>query len=372
MIVPGTLEWAADHRRPARVAVLRALALGDTICALPFLATLRQGLPAAEITLIGLPWSAAFLERFPSVDRHLAFPGFPGIPEVPIRPAEIAAFLDEARREPFDLAIQLQGNGLHSNGFLALLGARLLAGFYLPGEWRPEGAFVPYPDHGREDERLISLAPALGLPGEVDRPEIPVLAADRLALARVLGGLGVSLEPGTYAVVHPGATLPARRWSTMGFAAVADRLVAAGLTVVLTGGPEEGVLTAAVRQAMRGPAIDLGARTDLGALMAALAGARVVVCNDTGVSHLAAGLRTPSVIVFLASNPDRWAPADPDRHRSVGTGLPNRCDVDERGVHRCLADGCRRPGAARPSPVTADAVSSAALDLVGRWSASAA
>ena len=68
---------------------------------------------------------------------------------------------------------------------------------------------------------------------------------------------------------------------------------------------------------MSGPCVNLGGFTTLGTLAALMEGARLVVCNDTGISHLAAALRTPSVVVFVSSDPRRWAPLDATRHRPV-------------------------------------------------------
>jgi ADP-heptose:LPS heptosyltransferase len=180
----------------------------------------------------------------------------------------------------------------------------------------------------------LRLVEFLGIPGRGEHLDFPVREEDR----RALGALhGVSdLRPGTYACVHPGASVPGRRWPAERFAAVAGALADRGLRVVLTGTAEEAELTRAVAGALRAPHVDLAGRTDLGALAALLAGARLLVCNDTGVSHLAAALGVPSVVLFTGSDPDRWAPLDRRRHRAVGRGRSP--GVDPRDVIRQAED----------------------------------
>jgi hypothetical protein len=84
-----------------RIAVIRALALGDMLCAIPALRGIRARFPDATIAPIGLPWAAAIVERFPGLlDELIEFPGYPGIPEVPLHPERVVRSLADLQRRP--------------------------------------------------------------------------------------------------------------------------------------------------------------------------------------------------------------------------------------------------------------------------------
>jgi ADP-heptose:LPS heptosyltransferase len=124
--------------------------------------------------------------------------------------------------------------------------------------------------------------------------------------------------------VHPGAQWASRRWPAERFAAVADEMADSGAQIVLTGTAAETALAANVAERMRHAPIELVGQTSLGALAALVARARLVVCNDTGISHIAAALGTRSVVVASGSDTARWAPADSDRHRVLAHYPPCR------------------------------------------------
>jgi ADP-heptose:LPS heptosyltransferase len=292
------------------VAVFRALKVGDLLVAVPALRAIRAALPAAEIVLVGLPWAREFAGRFPHLlDGFREFPGWPGLPELEPQPDRLEQFLAGVRAERFDLAVQLHGSGAVVNEVVALFGARRAAGFFPAGGKCPDRElFLPWPDRGLELRRLLALTEFLGFPTRGEHLEFPLGDADQEAAARLLG-------PAPFVCVHPGASVPERRWPADRFAAVADALAARGLGVVLTGTEAEKNLTAGVAGRAAAAALDLAGRTDLGGTAAVLARSRLLVCNDTGVSHLAAAVGTPSVVVSSGDNPARWAPTDADRHR---------------------------------------------------------
>jgi ADP-heptose:LPS heptosyltransferase len=302
------------------VAVLRALQLGDLLCAVPALRALRRGLPEATITLVSLSWARTFAERFSRyVDSSLELPGYPGLPERLPDVAAVPMFLGEAQERQFDLVVQLHGSGETTNPLAVLLGGRQTAGFYRPGAYCPDPElFLPYPEDGPEPRRLLRLVEFLGFARAGEELEFPLEDDDRRALATLPGTARLGAEP--YACIHPGSRLESRRWTQAGFAAAGDELARRGLQIVLTGSESERPLTARVLAAMDADAVDLAGQTSLGALAALLAGAKLLVCNDTGVSHLASALGVPSVVIFTVSDPARWAPLDRRRHRFVTPG----------------------------------------------------
>jgi ADP-heptose:LPS heptosyltransferase len=294
-----------------KIAVFRALQLGDLLCIVPALRALRAAHPAAHIALIGLPWARAFAARFHSyLDDFIEFPGFPGMPERDCEPAAVQAFLGEMAKRKFDLIFQMHGDGRFTNPLVALMGATQIAGFHVPGQLCPDPPRFPaWRPREHEVTRYLRLLEHAGIQAKGTQLEFPLADADR----RECDSFGLGDAP--YAVVHPGSQLASRRWPAQRFAEVADALAADGMRVVLTGTGAEIPLVQETKAFMLQPALDLAGRTTLGGLAALLSRARLLVANDTGLSHIAAATQTPSVIVACGSDPQRWAPLNCALHR---------------------------------------------------------
>ncbi len=366
-----------------RIAVVRALQLGDMLVAVPALRALRAGYPDAEITLIGLPWAASFAARLDRyVNRFLPFPGWPGIDEVSYDKARTERFIAEARAHDYDLVIQMHGSGGQSNPFALALGARVTAGYYDGPHPHPmriglsalrsrqpnrlslmrergaggEGIRSPSPAHGRgaggegvlwpaatyphdqpEVLRNLGLAALLGCPDRGTALEFPLLSEDHAeadALLEPFAGDGRPLIG-----IHAGARPPARRWPPARFAAVADDLARRhDAHIILIGGPGEEEIVAAVAERMSARALNLAGRTSLGGLAALLARLSLFIGNDSGPAHLAEAVGAPTVRLFGPADVDRWAPLDRTRHAVVRHPVACspcgywECPID----HRCL------------------------------------
>ena len=323
---------------PGRIVILRALQLGDMLVAVPALRALRRRFPSAEITLIALPWARDFAERIARyVDCFMEFPGWPGIAERDYCASRTAAFLARARAARFDLAIQMHGSGVASNGFISTLGARVTAGYAEPERGHDLDIWKLYPDRGHEIERNLGLARLLGSTDTSTALEFPLTGADREGAERLLAGATARARP--LVGVHPGASAPARRWPLAKVARLVDRLQREyGATVVLLGGPSDVGAARELEHRAARPVVNLAGRTSLGELAALIDRLDLYIGNDSGPAHLAGARCTPSVTIFGPVDVERWGPLDRDLHavawRPVACspcGL-RECPID----HRCL------------------------------------
>lgn len=288
------------------------------LCAVPAFRALRAAVPRARIALVGLPWASQFAARFSDyIDEFYAFPGHPALPEQPVRQDLLDGFYESMRSRKFALALQMHGSGEISNGIVRAFGAHVAAGHAAHG-LIGDGRFhcFAYPETGPEPLRLLGLTAALGAPPAGTQLEFPLTAEDEDELAR--SGLAAGLAPGAYACIHPGARNREKCWPPQRFAEIADRLALEfGLSIVITGSGQEADLAGAVIGHMKMPAVNAAAPISIGAMAALMRDARLLVCNDTGVSHIAAALELKSVVIFNNADMDRWAPLDNRLHRCI-------------------------------------------------------
>jgi len=268
----------------------------------PLLARLREKRPGLKVDMLAPEWVAPVARRMPEVDEVITTPFRHGalslrrrwqlgraLKERRYRQAIVLPNSWKAALVPFfaDIPVRSGYVGESRYGLLNLLYRRR------------ERAM-------REHYARLSEAPDTKPAAPLPQPRLQVDAA-QAAAARARFGL----ESG-YVVLCPGAEYgPAKRWPY--FAELAARLKQ---PVVLLGSQND--VSAAEGIGGR----NLVGRTTLDEAIDIIAGAELVVSNDSGLMHVAAALGRPLVALFGSSSPEK---TPPQRGRSRVLWLKPEC-----------------------------------------------
>ncbi len=279
--------------------------MGDVIHTWPLAVELRRAAPDAEIAWLVEAPLLPLVAGHPAVSCTIA-----AATRRWRRSPLSAATRDEVHRTREQIAafapdVAIDPQGLLKSGIWAKL-ARVprrigfsnrarrerLAGAFYTDEVTPPGELRHVVDLN------LSLLTALGCqPGYGACPDATFLRG-----SPALAGSGLER---TVALL-PGAGDEEKMWSAASFATLARRLGADGWRPLVLWGPGERPLAERVAAGSGGIA-EVGPPTTLPELCCLLAGCRAVVGGDTGPVHLAAALGTPTVAVYLATDPERNA-----------------------------------------------------------------
>lgn len=333
-------------RTTAPVLVARLDNAGDVLLAGP--AVRAVAATAGPVTFLCGPAGREAAALLPGVGEVLTFDA-PWVPldAQPLDPRSVASLVEAVAGRGIVAALVLTSfhqSPLPMALLLKLAGVATVAatsedhpGSLLDVRRRPEA------DAGlHEVERSLALAAAAGYHLSPDDDA-------RLAVRHPLPASRPFADP--YVVVHPGASVPARGVPVDAARGLVARLAAGRCPVVVTGGPGDEALAAAVAgPGGRGVLVAAG-RTTLAELAGLLEGAAVVVTGNTGPAHLAAAVGTPVVSVFApVVAVERWRP----------WAVPGAV-LGDHGVAcaGCRARTCPFPGQPCLAPVTADALAEA-------------
>jgi len=287
-------DLARSGGREISICVVRSGALGDTILTLPALQLLRAHLPGVRLTLVGSAWAEKLL---PLVDFPLRVVRFDS-------PELTALFGRGAGRDPSGVLSGASAAVIYAarpDDELVSNARRLCTGPVVTWPVEPDGT----------THAAVHFAAAVT--AEPPPPELVPFPALRVPGGRMdeaAAWLASRLEAGERPVaLHPGSGSRRKCWPPERFAGLMDAL---GAPVLLLQGPadEEACARVAALASPSGQLLRV-VEPDLGRLAALLRLCRAYVGNDSGVSHLAAGLGVKSLVIFGPTDLRVWAPRGP-------------------------------------------------------------
>ena len=296
---------------PRRILVIKPSALGDIVLALPTLSSLRASFPHAKIAWLVRPELAPLLRYTQNLDDIVLFDRkrLGRWWYSPTAAVELTRFLRTLRGHQFDCVIDLQGL-FRTALFSVLSGCRDRYGFRdtREGAWRFYSHRVVLPT---ECVHLIDsyweIAKAAGATVRRNEYGLQVPEDSRREGMRLLEEFGCRSD--SYGVLVPGSAQTWKCWPLDQFAELAEKMTRdLGLSVVAVGTEGERPIVEKLQSLSRVPIVNLAGHTDIGKLIAVMAGAKVVVSNDTGPGHIAVAVGTPTTMIFGPTNPARVGP----------------------------------------------------------------
>jgi heptosyltransferase-1 len=280
-----------------RILLVKTSSLGDVVHNLPVATDIRAAAPSAEIHWVVEQPFAAIPGLHPAVTRVIP---------VAIRRwrthfldqavrEEIRAFTRELKRDHYDAVIDTQG--LLKSALLAWTARGIRHGLDFASSREPLALFydrtysIPWTLHAVERNRALA---ARVLDFVVPSTPDYGITAGRTRFEW--------LPVGPYAVLVHSASAREKLWSEACWVELATRLRERGMLSVLPWGTADERLRAeAIASTVPGSVV--APKLPLAEVPSLLAGARAVIGVDTGLSHLAAALKVPTVGLYCATDP---------------------------------------------------------------------
>lgn len=288
------------------ICLVRLSALGDVLMTVPLVRTLQSNFPQAKITWIISRPAYDLVEGIDNVE-------FIAINK-PNSLHDYWQFYKRLRHSRFDVLLAAQAS-FRANLLYPLIKATRKIGYDKLRAKDGHGLFINESISPGQDHTLVGFtkfAQVLGVPATDLRWDLPISEADYNWARAHLPGQGPIL------LVNPAASKPERSWLVARYVDVIRQAQQRWhMQVVLTGGPGayDRELADAIRQQLP-YCIDLVGKTKPKQLLAVIKLSQLMLCPDTGPSHMAAAVGTPVVALHAVTSAEVSGPY-PFRHLAV-------------------------------------------------------
>jgi heptosyltransferase III len=274
-----------------KILVIRGGAIGDFILTLPAIAALRQQFPQAHLEVLGYPHIAQLAMIGGLVDRVQSIEAGP-LAGFFARGGRLAEDLVDYFSE-FDLILSYlyDPDGIFRTNVGLCTGAQFITGLHRPDEAVGLHAARVYL---QPLERLAIF----------DADPVP-----RLALKSRPPSLNPQLSTLNPLALHPGSGSDRKNWPERKWAELLRHLSdSTDLNLLLVGGEAEGERLRRLAAALAPRRLQLAQSLPLAELARLLAGCCAFVGHDSGISHLAAAVGLPCLLLWGGTAEQIWRP----------------------------------------------------------------
>ena len=313
------------------ILFIRIDRIGDVVVSLPAIEAFHAIFPRATISVLVKKENAPILKNIPWIDEIIDYEGF-------IRTALII------RKKRFSMAVDLLMDYSIRTALLAFLsGAGIKVGFDIERRGRVFSlALKPDARQKSMGENIMDLARFVGracgsggnMTGKIC-PKLFISDEDKESMEAFLREIGAR-ENDMLIGVHPGGKFSSQRWPAEGFAELAERIRKRyNARILIFGGQEDAKTIKKIASLMETkPLVIVGLPLDKVAALVSML--NLLVCNNSGVLHIAAALEVPTVSTMGPTVPYLWWPQG-EGHIVVRHELPcSPCSRAACKKHICL------------------------------------
>ncbi|MEW6096650.1 MAG: glycosyltransferase family 9 protein [bacterium] len=292
-----------------RILVIKLIAIGDLVVALPTIKALKKSFPEAYLAMLVTPRVKEVVEGFPYLDKIIYYDilgkdkGIKGLFKI----------ISLLKKEKFDLVIELDHYYRITSMITFFARIKNRVGFDLPKQGR-RGLVtikVPYLVDVHEVEAFLETARGVGADiSDKELVEIWTSNEDKEYVDKFLKEAGVTDEDFLVGI-HPGTgpSATSRRWTPEKFGKLADWLIKEKKAkVVFTGANSElGLINESVNSMTSKPIIAAG-KINLKQFAQLCSRCKLFICVDTGPLHIAAAMKTKVIGLYGPNTPLKWGP----------------------------------------------------------------
>jgi len=304
---PEDIDWSSIHNI---LVIKQHDQFGDFLLTTPAIRALRLKCPKAKISLVVRNYLYPIAQGNPDVDKICIF--YESAWDwTPMRIYEFKVFL----RQPYDLAVVFNtvSHSFSSDMIAYFSRAKITLGPELPTfdhmNYNPFYSLNAPVDPGPKHQTLRNMDVVRYIGAETDD------LSYRFSLSKVEGSEGKRVirmllgdNVGPVLAIHFGTKDPEKRYPIHRLAEIIDCIVKTGqYKIIVIPSPDEDELLNQLHNNTKCDLVVLPPMA-LRKVAAFLSNIDLLLCNDTGILHLASAVRTPSISFHARSDPSIWKP----------------------------------------------------------------
>ena len=282
------------------ILTLRPDRLGDVVLSIPIYESIKRSLPQAQVTVLVQAGPAKILENNPFVDHIILFN-----PQMPWKA------LRELKATNFDLAIVLNQIFSATATIMALFsGAPWRAGYANKENENIFNIRIPIPKVVKQEvEHNLDVLRYMNFPIIAKSPVIFPDAAMEKHIDNILKKIR-SNPNRPLILIKPGSRLEKWGWPLNKFKTLCAKIreKELGETLLIKGPGEESLISSFL--AGMDPPPKVLPRLDIKELSYVIKKANLLICNHTGIMHVASAVKTSILAIFKHGDVKRWGPYD--------------------------------------------------------------